>query len=153
MKVNDVASTDYPVTITYTYDGGSTESVSNPPMFHVVPKFELVSQHWYWPPLALQEKSHIGQNDNTTLYFTVKSDTSLTSSDLSIQASAQSGTIGLAITPNTINIDPIGPIGTKEYSLGFKSTNMPPGTYPITIQVFSGAYEAGTLQVTLWVDG
>jgi hypothetical protein len=153
IKVNDVASTDYPVTITYTYDGSSIESVSNPPMFHVVPKLEIVNQHWVWPFLALQEKSHIGQNDNTTLYFTVKSDTSSTSSGLSFQATAPSGTIGLAITPNAKDIDPIGPTGTKEYSLGLKSTNMPPGTYLITLQVFSEAYEAGTLQVTLWVNG
>lgn len=154
VKVNDVASNDYPVTITYTYDGGSTATANSSSTFHVVPKLEIVNQHWDWPFLAPQEKSHVGPNDSTTLYFKVKSDTTLTCNDLSIQAAAQPGTIGLAITPNTMDIDPIGPTGTsKEYSLGFKTTNMPPGTYTITIKAFSGADEAATLDVTLWVNG
>ena len=129
-------------------------TVSNPPMFHVVPSLEIVNQHWYWPFAAIHEKSTVGPNDNTTLYFNVRSDTSSTCSDLSIQAIAQSGTTGLTITPNIMNIVPIGPTGTsKEYSFGFASSNMPPGTYSITFQVFSGQYEAGTKQVTLWVTG
>ncbi len=154
VKVNDVECIDYPVTISYSFNGGASQAVTETPMFHVMPAIVFADQHWYWPSLALSEKSHIGPNDLTTLYFKIKSSSSLTYTNLTMSAASQLGTMGLTITPSAMDLDALGPTGTsREYAVEFKSTSMPPGTYNIAIRALSGEYEAAILQVTLWVDG
>jgi hypothetical protein len=154
VKVNDVEIADYPVTLTYTYKDGATETVTDNPTFHVLPAIEFVNQHWHWPTFALSEKSHIGTNDETTLYFKIKSSSGLTYNGFSMNVTAPAGTVGLEITPNAGNLDPTGPQGTSsECAIKFKSTNTPPGVYTINIKAYSENYEVAALQVTLWVDG
>jgi hypothetical protein len=110
---------------------------------------------WYRPigyP-AIPEKSTIGSNDNTILYFHIKNDAQSIYSRLSATATPQSGTSGLTITPNFSSMGSIGPRGTsEEYSFALTSSNMPPGEYNVTIHVFSdNQYEAANTTVMLKV--
>lgn len=160
VHIKDVANNEYSVTISYQYNGGVETPSSNTALFQVVPSIEIVGVQWPRPfgyPLV-PEKSTIGRNDNTTLFFQIKSHSAVwTYTHLSATATVQSSTVGLTITPNSINLEDIGPSGTsKQYSFGLFSSNMPPGTYAITIHIFSigqhGQYEAVNSSVTLTVS-
>lgn len=149
--INDVSNGPYTVTITYEYSGTSGENASS---FYVVPSVEITGIQWYrqlgYP--VIPEKSTIGKNDNTTLYFNIKSDASkATYTGLSLIATPPQTSIGLTINP--LSLDAIGPQGTsKQYSLGISSHNTPNGQYTIEIQVMSGQYVAYDTSVVLWVS-
>lgn len=156
-KVNlaNVASGNHEVAISYEYSGSNGLISSSPQSIYVIPNTEITGEHWprqWYNVGGFGEKSTITQNDNTTFYFSVKNDDSWTCSGLTATATLPAGTIGLTVTPQTVDLGKFGPTGTNgEFTFGFASHNAPTGTYTFTVHVFSGQYEAFAKTFTLWV--
>jgi hypothetical protein len=157
-QVKDVTSAEYGVTVSCSHSGAAIVNTDNSSQFYVLPSIELTDVHFVMTGgflgIGAYEKDNIGQNDNTTLLFEIKSDSAnWTYTGLSATATLPQSTLSLTITPNPLSIDNIGPQGTsKEYSFAVTSHNTPLGKYTITIHVFSGQYEIAinnTKQVTV----
>lgn len=143
-QIKDVANGEYGVTISCNYNGAGQVSTNNNSKFYVLPSIGFNTVHFVVVGFIItSEKSTIGQNDNTTLIFKIKSDSvNSTYTSLSATATMPQGTQGLTITPYSLALDNIGPQGTSnEYSFAVNTHNTPLGQYTITIHVFSAQYE------------
>lgn len=149
-QIKDVANGEYGVTVRCNYNGAGEVNTNNNSQFYVLPSIEITDVHFvmvggFYGWLA-SEKDTIGQNDNTTLIFEIKSDSAIsTYTSISATATSPQGTLGLVITPNPLALASIGPRGkSNEYSFALSTHNTPLGKYIITIQFFSGQYEVAS---------
>ena len=142
VQIKDVNSQEYSVSIVCSCNGAENTSNSQ---FYVLPAIGIVNVRWYQVGfIVLSDKSTIGPNDNTTIYFKITSQsTSWTYTvQLSATATVPGNTQGLTITPSSIALGSPGPQGTSnEYSFGLRTHNTPNGKYVITIHVLAGSYE------------
>jgi hypothetical protein len=143
-QIKDVDVQKYGVTISYNYSGAGTVNTNNNSQFSVLPVIDIVGVRWYQVGfIFLSDKSTIGPNDNTTIFFKITSlSNSWTYTALSATATTLQGTQGLTMTPSSLDLGSIGPQGTSnEFAFELSTHNTPLGKYVITFHVFSGPYE------------
>lgn len=146
-QIKDVANEEYRVTINCSYNGAGTVNTNDNSQFLVLPSIDIVNVRWLQVGFIItSDKSTIGPNDNTTIYFKITSHSNdWTYTGLSATATTLQGTQGLTITPPSLALSNIGPQGTStEYAFQLSTHNAPFGRYVITIHVFSDQHEVAS---------
>jgi len=151
VTVNDVQSKDYPVTLTYTADGGVlgyvSGSVSGDLKFHVVPNLELVSE---W----LHGSNVVGTYNYTMLYVTLKSNTNHAVQNATVYTTVQAEVPNLVVNPSPYAALYVGPYQLSEkIGVAIATYSSPAGSYPVQLKVTVDDYEVTTEMLTLEVRG
>lgn len=123
---------------------GEHETSSIQVSFYLLPAVEFFDVGWKSEIFHPFGKSKIEKTDNTELFFKVHSKSqasrieSVIYADLWVRVQSANKVPGLSITPNSINIESIGPDGrTGKYMVEISSNNSPTGRYMIEITLFT----------------
>lgn len=150
--IRDLSNRNYPVTISYTYEGMSETPSVTTEQFYVIPNVNLVDV--VYPRDPLFEKDNIEQQGNTQLSFRVKSNSeSSTYYHLSACLDCLQSGQNLVITPIEIPVEDIGPQGKTEnqYTFRIEGNNSPVGTYTLELVLSCDDHEATAKTRTLKV--
>jgi hypothetical protein len=146
-QIKDVTNGEYRVTINCSYNGAGTVNTNDNSQFYVLPSIDIVNVRWLQVGFIItSDKSTIGPNDNTTIFFKITSHSNnWTYTGLSATATTLQGTQGLTMTPSSLALSNIGPQGTStEYAFQLSTHDTPYGKYVITIHVFSDQHEVAS---------
>jgi len=156
LQALDVQDGSYSAHVWGQYSDASGIHISDPVTvnFFIVPNANLSGLSWasdFFHPFG---KGTIGATDSTTLHFKVTSQShNVVYQDLTAKLSFNETAPSLAISPNTLSLDTIGPQGlSQQYSATVTSNNTPPGVYTVILTLYSkdGQLAAqGTLQLTV----
>jgi hypothetical protein len=118
---------------------GSHETADKEYSIHLLPSAELTDVKFQQELMHPFGKDTIGKTDSTTVLFKIHSKSStVIYSGMTAKATLSINVAGVTIDPASILIEPIGPNGkTADYSFKISSNNTPPGTYDLSIYLFS----------------
>jgi hypothetical protein len=150
VSVNDVESTNYPITLTYTAEGnifgGVSGGVAGNALFHAVPSLEIVNVHW------LNDVSWIGQNNYTMLYFNIKSNTNFAAEDVTVKLTLLPSVANMVVNPSDTEVSIISPKATSEQiAIAVASMGASIGNHPLQIKLSSDDYEITTAAISIEV--
>ena len=130
---------DVSVYLQYNDNQGSHKTDSQKFSVEVLPNVNFNEVKFVFDIFQPLGKNKIGATDSTSLIFTVQSQSSSQIyAGTYVRLNMSINVPGLAVTPATINIDPIGPNGvSREYNFTISSNHSPSGTYTISIGLYS----------------
>ncbi|MEM2373449.1 MAG: hypothetical protein QXI11_03310 [Thermoproteota archaeon] len=143
----DIKNGYYNVNISWSYEDSNGSHIGGPitKMIYILPAVRLVD--FGWEPtdfLDLFPKGEIKTTGERKFYFKIESMSSSTIySGLYCKANftINEPRLNMTITPISINVEPLGPQGkSKEYGFTVVARNAPPGTYGITVYLYSSEY-------------
>ncbi len=145
VTVKDVDNKDYPVTLTYTANGGVLGDVSSTVggdlKFHAVPNLELV-------PEWLHGSNVVGTYNYTILYVTLKSNTIHDVANATVYDNIKTQVPNVVVQPSGALYVPA--LGTSEKSIiAIATYDSPAGSYPVELRVMVDNYEVATETLTL----
>ncbi|NHV98353.1 MAG: hypothetical protein HA496_01760 [Thaumarchaeota archaeon] len=147
INANEIKNDYYDVNISWKYEDSNGSHTEGPIIkrVYILPLVQLVDIRWEPTGLfGLIPKNEIKRTDETKLYFRVESKSEATVySNLYCKANftISEAMLNIAIEPSLINIETIGPRGkSREYNFTIKTRNTPPGTYEITVFLYSSEY-------------
>jgi hypothetical protein len=154
----DVADGKYSVSlfIQYSDNMGSHQTSSQEYTILLLPNVDFNNVRFMFDILQPFGKSKIGKTDSTAVLFKVQSHSNkVIYEGITARVSMSISVPGLAISPPTLSIDAIGPTGTSgDYSFTIKSNSSPPGSYDISIGLYSKSDVLIVVQtVTLVITG
>jgi hypothetical protein len=127
------------VYLQYSDETGSHTTASKETSIYLVPNAELADVRFQPDLFHPLGKNTIGKKDSTTLLFKVHSKSNgVVYSATWSKAILSISVPGVSIDPSSLQVEPVGPNGrTGDYSFAITSDNAPPGTYNITISLYS----------------
>jgi len=152
--IEDLPNKNYPVTITYTYEGMSETPSPTTEQFYVIPNMRLADVLYLRELGFGPERDTIEQNGNTELNFKVESNSKIsTYTQLSASLSCLQSGQSLVITPIETPVEDVGPEGKTEntYTFRIEGNNSPVGTYTLELVLSCDGYEVTTKTRTLYV--
>jgi hypothetical protein len=150
----DVPDGPYDVNVFLQYNDNQGSHRTNPQKLsvEVLPNLNFNEVKFPFDIFQPLGKNKIGATDSTSLIFTVQShSSSQIYRGTYVRLNMSISVPGLAVSPATINIDLIGPNGvSREYNFTISSNHSPPGTYTISIGLYSkDGFLVATSTVTL----
>lgn len=152
-NIRDLRNQNYPVTISYTYDGMYDTPSETTEQFYIIPDLEITNadflQEWGSP------KSTIQQNGYTKILFKVKSNSeSVTYYGLYACLDCLQVDQNLALTPLEMPIEVIGPQGKTDdyYEFRIDGNNTPVGQYTLELELYCDGYKIDMHPESLTVE-
>lgn len=137
----DVQDGPYAVVVFLQYSDelGVHKTDSKGASVYLLPRIELIDVRFQADLFHPFGKNTIGKKDTTSLLFKISSkSTSVIYNGLSGKAAFSVNVPGISIDPLIVSVEPVGPNGkTADYSFKITSDGAPPGTYNVTIFVYS----------------
>ncbi len=149
VNVKDVSDKNYPVTLTYTADGGILGDVSGTVVgdvqFHAVPNLEIV-------PEWLHGSNVVGTYNYTMLYVSLKSSTIHDVENATVYTTIHTPVQNLVINPSPYMPIYVPAQGTSEkVGIAIATYGSPAGSYQVQVRVEVNGYEVTTETLTLEV--
>lgn len=151
VTVKDVDNKDYPVTLTYTADGGVLGDVSGTVggdlEFRAVPNLELV-------PEWLHGSNVVGTYNYTMLYVTLKSNTIHDVQNATVFVTVEGDVPNLVVNPSPYSMIYVRANEQSEkVGIAIATYDSPAGSYPVQVKVEVDDYDVATETLTLEVRG
>jgi len=144
------------VFIQYSDNLGSHQTSSQDFTILLLPNADFSNVRFIFDIFQPLGKSKIGKTDSTALLFKVQSHSNkVIYEGMSARINMSISPPGFTISPQTLPIDAIGPRGVSgDYNFTIKSSNSPPGSYDISIGLYSKSGVLIAVQtVTLVITG